>query len=760
MEKMPTFEKTVGSNFEKVMQDVKPFYERPDEVKSNLTEVAPQPGEADDDFYVRADEELAKQYPSSSEDDRFQMVKNILTAEQRQADPQYGEKQQKHEILVDDDYKQQLAKLQGDYKDRNNKIKELQESGIFSSEATLEARTNNKKKWLNDRKEAFEKYEKAFHERADADKLQVEDIEDFRRKEMNDLNDEHERMVNYEAERLGISYSLDDGLITRLVEGDFSKEPSAEDLKQSVRRGIKGGDTVEAERFIDRLWKPELEVIKRNAVMRLVADPVRSKNVIGPNGQSHDESYFVLPIGNQEFEEYVTENLKDGDGMTIMCAGLSKALKYGTKEEAINRAGWFYDLAHDKIGFNTDDILTGVEAAGIASGENCNSKWLDRYNNFVANVDWNTKEEERNIGQEVKPAEEIYVDTIRLKEELERKLKEYNIQYDKIGKTKGRYNNNEGDDVSGNSVDLITQLSRDIVLLNRSIQHIEGTKYITKAINEQFGDIIQIGETKYLDGAWATARCKVSAFKIESPASVGEVWAFTSEGTTDHEQNLYYGMTDSLDSIKELFSGVFYRIPNMVPNIESMNVLRIRHHLMPDNIRDNVKNGWSEDDIKKLKGMTEYREIAEYFVRIINDDSYGEKMITKDEMNMAEAVADIEDDDKIESIDTEVEMPSSQKREWFREYQAKDNTSAADTGAQNKNNTTQVSDRDIFDITINSRDISGPGRNLVKDKYNSLNELARTPRKVMKQLFSDADIRKIAEILDQNEREHVKWFDE
>lgn len=60
MEKMPTFEKTVGSNFEKVMQDVKPFYERPDEVKSNLTEVAPRPGEADDDFFVRADEELAK----------------------------------------------------------------------------------------------------------------------------------------------------------------------------------------------------------------------------------------------------------------------------------------------------------------------------------------------------------------------------------------------------------------------------------------------------------------------------------------------------------------------------------------------------------------------------------------------------------------------------------------------------------------------------------------------------------------------------
>lgn len=765
MERTPKLSEASDQDSNDSMDYVEPsFYERPEGTNRHLTEVAPQPGETEDDFIDRASTELADQYPNSSREDRIKMGKAILEAERRQLDSNYQEKQTEHESSLNEAYRKEIAALHKQYKEDLKVVQQMLDRKLFYSpddvwntESMVEGR------WRDGCREIFERYDSEYRKPVDADAPSTEVVDSFRRQELDEMNRQHEQMVNYEADRLGVGEGLDSGLISRLAAGDFKKEVSADDLKETISSGLGVGRESSAMRgadqFVDRLRQPELEAIKHNAVIRAIASPVRSRSIIGEDGTSRDESRFILPIQSQEFAEYVAENIKGDNDMLAICAGLSDTLKYGTDEEALDRADWFYNMAHEEAGLDAGDILNRVEALSIMRGDREDRKWNERYSDFVSRH-WAEMGLEQVSEENIDRAEEIKMSSEQLKDELARRLRDLrsHLEYQTIGKTRN------GSSKSGNGKNLspAEQLAREIVMLNRSIQHIEGTDRVVDTIREEElfrGANVVVKDPVYLDGAWNTARCTVSAIEIDSPETVGQVWAFISEGTPTHEQHLYYGMADSLDAIKDLFSGAYYRQPGMSPNIKDEGVRSTKHDLRQKHIREQIENGWSDDDISGLRTIDgAYQRVASAFVRTIvlgERDNYkvastisheDVSSVSTQEENIGQTTMD---DIVIEEVVPQQEVQTAP--------QPTESPNLQSTGES----TAQISDRDLFNtILSDKKDLSSRAREIIRDRNKNLGELSRTPRKSIEEMLSESDIRKLSQILDENGREHTKWFDE
>ena len=384
------------------IDEMKPFYERPEDVDRKLSEVAPRPGETDEAFIERAKPEFAKQYPDSSNEERAKrMAKLTLESERRQMMRQESEKaQREHEQSADSEYRAKLASLQKEYQDRKAKLISLHSDGTLDDKTFQESMLNAKNRWLNDRRAAFRDYNERYHRQVELDAPSAEDIEQFRQQQTEELNQEHERLVNYEARRLGIDKALDDGMVSMLAEGDFDKMASTADLGKVVRRGLGKEKSTEADYFIDMLWQPEVEAIKHNAVMRVIASPIRWREVKGEDGKVYEEEHFILPIDNPEFTEYIAENINGKGDVMMLCTGLSKALEYGSGEEALERAKWFYNLVHEKAGLDSDDIFALVGASKIVRDGNQGGRWSGRYNELLKLFDVGKDESEDSAWNE------------------------------------------------------------------------------------------------------------------------------------------------------------------------------------------------------------------------------------------------------------------------------------------------------------------------------------------------------------------------
>ena len=733
-----------------------PFYEQSDENNRSMAEVAPQPGEDEKAFTARANEELLEQYPDSSKDDRKKMARKIIDVQNWQMDPMSDEKQRGHEAITDEGYREKIVGIREKYKASNNAIKVLRSEGILTNEEAQEKQYENRARYLDSRRSAFDQYDREYHKKTEVDLPTVEDVDRFRKQEMEELNKQHEEMVNYEARRLGVDSLLDSGLVSRLARGEFSSEVSGDDLEETVKNGLEDGGEVlninETERFIHRLWQPELKVIKRNSVMRAIAEPVRSKNVIDEDGTSYDESRFILPINNQEFVGYVRENLNDEDDLLAMCAGLSRVLEYGTRNEAIERAQWFYDLVDDASDLDTDSILSMVEALSIKFGTRGDRKWNERFNEFVEKIVWDRgKKEETN--EEIDYEDEDRNNAIQLRDDLLKRLAELNIKYKHIGnpRNKNRERASKDGEASNSRVDEIIRLAREIVNLYRNLQHIEGTQQIIDSINDDVdfsGLGVVVHEPTYLDGAWATDRCRVSAFRVESPLSVGEIWCFICEGTLSTEQNIYYGTAKSLEDIEKLFKGDYYRRSDKSPNIKDMGISRIRHGWMTKNMRENMKRGWKSTDIDRLASEDAYEKIASYFYDIINDSRDPKPIVLPKKMDSTEEVANAVGTADNEEVIIEESEPQT----------GEENITVDNERVESKAKA-QMSDKELFKEIQEDDFLNKRTRVWIKDRNNNLKELSRTPRKILEQVMSESELRRLAQILDENGREHPKWFD-
>ena len=375
--------------------------------------------------------------------------------------------------------------------------------------------------------------------------------------------------------------------------------------------------------------------------------------------------------------------------------------------------------------------------------------------------------------------------------ELRQKIEDFNIIYEGIGSPKRATKKNLS---SSTSPDEVEDLAREIILLNRSIQHIEGTERIIETIKDDsaFMELgVEVSDPVYLEGAWATAPCKISTMKIKSPASVGEAWAFVSEGTTSLEQNIYYGMTDSLGAVKKLFGGEFYRATGKTPNIKEMNVFMTEHALTPKHIKGSVKNGWSEAEKTSLADEPAYQAIADYFAQIIDGGTYEKTVISQNEVDVAEnaeAEADAQSDkmlgaqpDEATKAQPDVIPGMQEKPSPQPEFSTSPQPSEApveqnlaqpsetimeqnpvpqgEVVAQSEETTTTLNDRALFNAILSNSDISKRGRHTIQNRNHTLRQLAHTPKSIMQKMLSEPDIRRVAQILDENGHEHPKWFD-
>lgn len=769
MERTPENSTASNLDYTDTLQNIEPFYQRPEGTSRNLTEVAPRSEESDAQFIKRSSGEFDRQYPSAKKAERAKMGKLTLEAERQQIMHQeHEEAKQTHQLSADAEYRDNLADLQARYRTTIKTLDDLLAQKVLPPEAAQKAKHEARSQWLNGRKEANEQYDSEYHRRVDVGTPSSEATRQFRERQEKDLNQKHEQLVNYEADRLGISRALDAGLISKLAEGDFEKKTSVADLGDTIQRGMGGEVSADADRFINALWQPEVEAIKHNAVMRAVAEPVRSKNVVNDDGSSHDESHFILSIDNPEFTGYVTENIKTpGDTMAVL-SGLSQALSYGTQEEALGRARWFYDIAHQEAGLDAEDIFNITQAFAIARGDN-SLKWQERFHDFCAGtIDWG-EQEQPSTKQDSAPIglEEIKIETPQVIENLQKQLdsliREFDIEYQAIYSAS---NKNLSGSSRGTSpkIDEIGRLSEEVVNLNRQIQHIRGTQSIVETIRGD-ADFTESGVTVhnpiYLRGAWASnSRCNVSAIKIESPASIGEAWGFIAEGTLTQESEIFYGMADSLETVKELFDGRHYRRTGLSPNImDNQGIKKIGHTITPKRIREKVEHGWSETDLNNLiiEDEGSYRQIARNFVATINAGSPVKELVAEEinsitaevEQPLAEAESSAAES---EPAVAETIQPTEEIQPIVGDFQSDGDIQPS------REIKPQIKDKELFNMILSN--VSKRGRDIIKEKNDTLNQLTRTPRRAIEQMLSEQDIRKVAQILDANGRDHPKWLDE
>ena len=156
MENTPKVNELSSVNF-------RPFYKRPDGIARSLTEVSVLPNESNDEFIARARDELAEQYPNSSVDDQIRMAKKILETE-RQRMPGYQRSQQEHEMSADERYRKELKRLHEQYEMANSAFKMLKDSGRSTDEEIQDMKLNSQIQLLEERREAFLKYEKDYHD--------------------------------------------------------------------------------------------------------------------------------------------------------------------------------------------------------------------------------------------------------------------------------------------------------------------------------------------------------------------------------------------------------------------------------------------------------------------------------------------------------------------------------------------------------------------------------------------------------------------
>ncbi|MCR5700253.1 MAG: hypothetical protein K6G49_02365 [Candidatus Saccharibacteria bacterium] len=771
------------------------FYERPEGVNRHLTEVAPQPGETDGDFTIRANEELTEQYPSSSREDKVKMAKKILVAERQQMDSNYAQKQQEHESLADEAYrkelvevqriyKEDLARVQKEYQDDKKFIDEAQKRGLATDEFVLEAEPKRRKKlqdgrkesmrrWLDGRHKAFEQYDARFHERVNTSEQPPEYIEQFREREMIELNSQHEKMMNYEARRLGIADGLDRGLVLQLIDGDFKKEVTPGDLKSTIRNGLEDSDQLskveEAEHFVDKLWQPELEGIKHNAVMRAIAKPTQSVDRIDEEGAHHREIEFILPIHNKELTSYVAENIQGDKDTLALCAGLSDVLENVANDEAAARAAdWFYDLAHKEAGLDADSVLTAVEAMSIARGNYDDRKWGARYSEFISRhwEEWDDLRQKQSAKQEQNPMEEFTINLEQLRNDLYKKCQDLiaNTEFETISSVGKRSDKNSAERKKKPSSS-ISEILDDIVLYNRFKNHYSGVAQVIDHMSDPVfinddGEMT-ISISKRIKGKWATTDCIVSALEINRPDDIGKIWAYITEGTLHHEQHYYYGLADSLDKIRDLFNGTYYRdrVPGE-PNIFDEGAYARRHWVTPKKLEGKLSPDNNYDDMYILTNKNvdvEYSEIADDLLIdiLVRVQDFRSKSTTP---FAGEAEQSAESEKQL------VEEPTSQQ--MSEDYQwSRADVQPTDTFApeQPEEASSQVSDRDLFKTILSDKQIlSSRGRGIIRDKYNSLRALSRTPKKAMQELgLPESDIRSLIRILVENGREpKYKWLDE
>ena len=769
------------------MEDIATFYERPEGVNRNITEIAPKPGETDDDFIKRSSGEFARQYPGSSKADRVKMGKLTLEAERQQIMHQEHEKsQQEHETLTDSGYREELANLQEEYQTTIRELDSLSAKGVLKSKTVQDAKADAKLKWLDGRKKASEQYDIEYHKQADIGTPSAEEVERFRKQEMEDLNQKHEQIINFEAERLGIISAFDSGLIAKLAEGSFSKYTSVGDFGDTIQRGMGRETTLEEDRFIGALWKPEIVSIKHNAVMRAIASPIRSKNVIGNDGTSHDENHFVLPIDNPDFTEYVSENVKKDDGVKLaICAGLSEALNYGTRDEAIKRARWFYEMAHEEAGLSSEDVLAMVEASGIVRGNDGSQKWRERLNDFTMEIiDWNEAEtqpdeqDSQKTEENPEDVQEIKIAAAQLLEDLKNQLQQLkqklNVEY--ISMITATKDDSEGgnNNRSGGYVDNITNLARQIVLINRQIQHIAGTQYAFEIIKDGLAAEIKVEEPKYFEGKWKSDSCIYSAFKLSSPKGDKEAWAFICEGTT-REQELFYGIQGSLEDIKDLFNNKYYRRrgESYRPNIKDVNGVRwFRHSLTLKNMEEMVSNEWSTISLNDLrKDEPIYRKIAtDFYDQIIENGLYTEPTKKIDDIESTNVQNAEDSAEKIEPSTEELEtsaeenMPPEEIDIPIEKIVPPEEieTLAEESEVPIEETTPQIKDKELFNLILSKQSgISNRGRKTLHDRSNNLQDLLRTPKGPMRQMLTEPDIRRLMQVLDENGREpQYDWLGE
>lgn len=750
------------------LEDVQQFYQRPEGVDRNLTEVAPRPGESDKKFVERASKEFAGQYPNSNKAKRMKMGELTLEAERQQIMQEEHEKaKQEHEASIDDKYREQLTSLHQEYQTTVGELDSLLKKGVLGKKTVQDAKSEARLRWLEGRKEASGQYDAEYHKRVDAGMPSTGDFDQFRQQEIEELNQRHEQIMNYDAIRLGITSALDSGLIAKLDEGDFSTDVSVADIGDTIQRGMGGEVSLEVDRFIGNLWQPEIEVIKRNAVMRAISNPLRSEGIISRPDVDINGKRFILPIENSAFTEYVSENTKDDAGKAALCSGLSSSLMCNDRDKALERAQWFYDIAHEKAGLDAEDILTITQAFGIVQGNDKNQKWQERFNDFWAEtIDWDNYDKQT---LEQSPSqtelEEANMSTEELLDYLDKKIEEFGIEsygkFDSLGIDQDVEEDMPSrDDANANKDgENMIGLAKEIVRKNRWIQHRLGTEKVIDFIE---GDLdfkelgIIIHEPEYHIGAWykKKAFCMVSMAKIESTELGDKAWIFISEGAQHYDQDIYYGMTASPEEIERLFSGIYRRQTGHRPNINDLKdakgekkVEHIRHELMPKDIEEALKPGFSKDKRKDFEDKREYLKIARDFIDKFSKGSYMESAITKEEMDAAEAVEEKQFTDKpleaSEPIIEEVEQPNEENELSTEEI------------------VPQMKDKELFNLILSKQSgISNRGINTLRDKNATLSQLTRTPRGAIEQMLSEQDIRKVAEILDTNGRDHPKWFDE
>ncbi len=731
-----------------------PFFERPEGLNRSMSEVAPMPSETNEQFIERADKELSGIYPDSDKHDRAGMAKKILDMERQRIDSTFDQKQLAHERSVDEAYREKLESLRLMYRGKMETLSQI--DGYFSADDVRSAREQMRRDWLSARRDAFEQYDREFHRRIDAGVPLAEDVEAFRQQELREINEQHEHMINFEAQRLGIDAALDSGLISRLVDGDFSKEASRSDLQTSLSRGFEddyeSSGMSEVRRFVDDLWQPELEAIKCNAVMRAVASPVRSRNIVDEEGHSYDENHFVLPIDSQEFTEYVIDKISDNDDVLALSSGLSESLSYGTKEEAMARAKWFCDVAVE-VGLDIDEFLNIVEAHNITHGRGGDQKWNERFydltmgHRFDEELEkYTAEQEEDDLGEKGKPEEILEALRIKLKE-----LEDEFGGYEQIvsDKRHGGGGNDEGDTRSVLRLDEIAQKARDIVLVSRRIQHINGTRAVIDNLRDVTSledDRIEIGEPVFHLGKWLSGnRCVVSIFKVAFLDEGRESWAFISEGTRQ-EQEIYYGMRDSLDDVKELFSERFYRLSGYSPNInDEAGVKSVRHFTTVERLRDRIAKKWSGEIAfgEYMPDMRTYREAITDGILDLITKSIGEP----DEILVEPEVSET-------SEQPEQQLPN-ETVELTEDEAGGDKSETRPTGES----TLKKTPKQLFQHILTNKAISSHGRDAIRDTSATLSQLLRTPKQIMERMLSRRDIEKLIQILDENEVEHPQWID-